>query len=248
MKLMPKFSVDLTIHDVIYVSYLIPLSRVRALIPANLDPATVSDGNVFVSVVALRNTHVRLSGLPFINFSYYQINLRTYVVDPGTRKPGIVFLRSGVTSKLIAVFTNLMKIPWQDIQFAIQASKDNSGRYVKYSATGTWGEKIYIEAQEESHEAKSILPFVNREKVFEYITGGTIGFFALPGELLRFEVRHSIIEPRFGKVTHISLPVLAISGIMTEEEIHAPHNVLLAPYGRFRVFLPPEHTKLPASD
>jgi len=189
---------------------------------------------------------VRLSELPFIDFSYYQINLRTYVVDPGTRKPGILFLRSGVTSKLIAVFTNLMKIPWEDVQFAIQASKDNSGRYVKYSATGTWGEKIYIEAQEESQETKSILPFENREKVFEYITGGTIGFFALPGELLRFEVSHSVIEPHFGKITHLSLPILASSGILTEEEIHSPHNVLLAPYGRFRVFLPPVHMKVPA--
>jgi hypothetical protein len=246
MKLIPNFSVDLTIHDVIYVSYLVHVSRVRALIPANLDPAIVSDENIFVSVVALRNTHVRLSGLLLINFSYNQINLRTYVVDPRTRKPGVFFLRSGVTSKPIAIFTNLLKIPWEDIRLAIQASRDDSGRYIKYTAEGTWGEEIYIEAREESQEAKSTLPFDNRETVFEYITGGTIGFFASPGELLRFEVRHSVIEPHFGKVTHISLPILASSGILTEEEIHTPHNVLLAPYGRFRVFLPPEYTKLPA--
>jgi len=247
MKLIPNFSVDLTIHDVMYISYLVHVSRLRGLIPVNLDPATISDGNVFVSVVALHNTRMRLSRLPLINFSYNQLSLRTYVVDPGTRKPGVFFLRSGVTSKLITTFSNLLKIPWEDIQFAIQASIDDSGRYVKYTAAGTWGEEIFIDAQEESQEPKSILPFENREKIFEYIMGGSIGFFALPGELLRFEVRHSIIEPRFGKVTHINLPILASSGILTEEEIHTPHNVLLAPHGRFRVFLPPEHTKLPAS-
>ncbi len=246
MILIPNFSVDLSIHDIIYISYLVPESRLRAWIPANLDPAKVSDDNVFVSVVALRNTHVRLSGLPFIRFSYNQINLRTYVVDPGTRKIGVFFLRSGITSKPITVFTNLLKIPWENIQFDMQTSKDDNGRYVKYTVKGTWGEEICIEAQEETQEAKSILPFENQEKVIEYITGGTVGFFTVPGELLRFEVRHSVIEPHFGKVTHVSLPILASSGILTEEEIQTPHNVLLAPCCRFRVFLPPEHTKLPA--
>jgi hypothetical protein len=247
MILIPNFSVDLSIHDVIYVSYLVPESRVRALIPANLDPAIVSDGNIFVSVVALRNKYVRLSGLPFINFSYNQINLRTYVLDPETRKIGVFFLRSGITSKLIAVFTDLLKIPWEHIRFDIKASKDDKGRYVKYTVTGTWGEEICIEAQEETQEAKSIHTFENQGKVIEYITGGTIGFFTVPGELLRFEVEHSVIEPRFGKVSHINLPIFTSSGILTEEEILTPHNVLLAHSGKFRVFLPPEHTKLPTS-
>ena len=230
-----------------YVSYLVPESRVRALIPANLDPATVSDKDVFVSVVTLRNTHVRLSGLPFINFSYNQINLRTYVVDPGTKKIGVFFLCSGITSKFIAFFTNLLKIPWKNIKFDIQASKDDNDNYVKYTVMGIWGEEICIEAQEETQEAKSIHHFENKEKVIEYITGGTIGFFTVPGELLRFEVRHSVIEPRFGKVSHINLPIFTSSGILTEEEILTPHNVLLAHSGKFRVFLPPEHTKLPIS-
>ena len=247
MILIPNFSVDLSIHDIMYVSYLVPESRIRRLIPANLDAATVSDENVFVSVVTLCNTYVRLSGLPFINFSYNQINLRTYVVDPITGKIGVFFLRSGITSKLIAVFTNLLKIPWENIKLDIQATKDDSERYVKYTVKGTWEEGIHIEAQEETQDAKSTHHFENQEKVIELITGGNIGLFAVPGELLRFQVRHSVIEPRFGKVSHINLPIFTSSGILTEEEILTPHNVLLAHSGKFQVFLPPVHTKLPTS-
>jgi uncharacterized protein YqjF (DUF2071 family) len=66
----------MSLHHVLYVSYLAP----EAL------PLAVFDrDNAFVSVVTLQSTGVRLSSLPFPEFTYNQGNIRTYVLDP---RPG----------------------------------------------------------------------------------------------------------------------------------------------------------------
>jgi hypothetical protein len=66
--------VEMSLHHVLYVSYLVPESRVRGLVPESLTLAVVERDSVFVSVVILRSAGVRLSSLPFLKFNYNQVN------------------------------------------------------------------------------------------------------------------------------------------------------------------------------
>lgn len=87
MKLIPKFSVTMKLCDILYLSYLVPASRIRPFVPEILPMAYIDD-RVFISIVIFHSSGVRLVNLPSLRFDYNQINLRTYVKDPQTKNHG----------------------------------------------------------------------------------------------------------------------------------------------------------------
>ena len=89
--------VEMSLHHVLYVSYLVPESRVRQLVPEALPLAVVERDNVFISVVILQSTRVRLSSLPFPKFTYNQVNIRTYVLDPHSGQHAVFFALNPIT-------------------------------------------------------------------------------------------------------------------------------------------------------
>ncbi|MCX5799613.1 MAG: DUF2071 domain-containing protein [Proteobacteria bacterium] len=240
MKLIPRFSVMMRIYDILYLSYLVPASRLRPHVPDILQLAHVGDGEVFLSIVSFHSADVRLVGLPSLSFAYDQINVRTYVIDPVTRGNGVFFLKSGITSRLTTFFTNLLGLPWVNVPFHLKAKRDQENHYIQYVATGNLKGDIQIEARQEVSCIEGISPFENPEKAVQYLTGPTIGFYGMPDKILRFQVKHSAIQPCSGRALNVSFPFLISSGLLTDSEAQAPHNLLLAPYGEFQVYLPPQ--------
>jgi hypothetical protein len=244
MKMMPRFSVEMELYDILYLSYLIPASRIRPLVPDILPLATMSGNRVFFSVVTFHSTGVRLVSLPSLRFAYDQINLRTYVTDPYTGNHGVYFFRSGITSATTSFFTRLLKLPWENISFAVRAERGEGKHYTRYIASGQWHGELYIEVTEEGSQIKDFQPFANQEEAIQYLTGPSIGFYVSSGKTHRFEVRHSHIQPRSGKVLKVNFPFLATLKLLEEREIQQPHTLLLAPHGQFLVSLPPLLMKL----
>jgi hypothetical protein len=240
MRVIPKFSVEMALWDLLYVSYLIPAARLRASVPDSLSPAILDGDKVFISLVIFRTTDVRVVGLPAVRFAYSQVNLRTYVVDPMTGKPAVLFLRSGITSRVMALATGLLRVPWENIPFSLKAEQDRDDRYIRYSAQGNWEGFLEIEAAEEGACPARINPFSGPEEGIRYLTAPTVGLYHRDGRMIRFEVLHSEIRPREGRVLNIRFPLLTDSGVLTETEIRQPDCVLLAPSALFRVYLPPE--------
>ena len=195
MKLIPSFSVAMDIYDVLYLSYLIPESKVQPYIPGSLTPATIRNKMVFLSVVCFHSKDVRIAGFPFIKFSYDQINIRAYVRDPDSGKNGVLFLYSGITSPVIAMSANILGFPWENIPFQLRAVKDDSNRYMEYRATGTWRGNIDISVEENtSSPACTDLP-PDLKNTIQHITVPGIGFYNTRGGVLRFEVKHTEIKP-----------------------------------------------------
>ncbi|UCC59246.1 MAG: hypothetical protein JSV02_05650 [Dehalococcoidia bacterium] len=56
---------------------------------------------------------------------------------------------------------------------------------------------------------------------------------------MRFGIRHKALDVWSGKLDEISYPFLLTAGILDEEEILQPHNVLLVPEAEFTIMLPP---------
>jgi hypothetical protein len=128
MKFIPRFSVEMAMEDVLYLSYLIVVEQVRSFVPTILRLAEVAEGKVFISIVALRCHDVRLS----------------------------------------------------------------------------------------------------------------IGFFNVSGKTLRFEAHHSKMMPHSGTLSRIKIPFLTSSALMSTKEMEEPHHLLLAPFEKYYVSMPPE--------
>lgn len=114
--------VRMTLNNVLYISYAALAKKLRKLVPEPLELATKGNGMAFVSVVILRSTRVRLRLLPFLRFSYNQLNIRTYVIDPLSGQNTVYFLHSGVTSAFISRVTRISGIPWQFIDLNINVN------------------------------------------------------------------------------------------------------------------------------
>ena len=238
MGLIPSFTVQMDIHDVLYLSYLIPEKRLRPAIPDNVPFAVTFQDKTIVSLVMFHSKNVRASFFPFFRFDYDQANIRTYVVDPITGKPAVFFLKSGITSPLIAAITRVLRIPWQSISMRLDVQHGNNGSY-RYAVEGNWEGDFTIRLKENQDPLVDMEPFQTPEEATHFLTGPSVGVYRSSGGVIRFEVQHSAIEPSMGKMSAIHFPVLVRSGLLTDEELWFPHSVLIAPHGLFSVSMPP---------
>ena len=81
--------------NVLFAHYPLPLERVRARVPAQLEIDTF-DGRAWVSVVAFRIDPFRTRGVP-VAMKFPELNLRTYVTVDG--KPGVYFFSLDAASQ-----------------------------------------------------------------------------------------------------------------------------------------------------
>ncbi|MBA4417954.1 MAG: hypothetical protein C0392_08600 [Syntrophus sp. (in: bacteria)] len=238
MNLIPSFTVLMEIHDVLYLSYLIPEKRLRPAVPDTMPFAVTSQGKTIISLVIFHSRNVRASFFPFFRFDYDQANIRTYVLDPVTGKPAVFFLKSGITSPLIAAITRILGIPWQSVSMRLDVQRDNNSLY-QYAARGDWEGDFNISLQEDRDTLADMEPFRTPEEAIHFLTSPSVGFYGSSGGVIRFEVQHSAIKPSMGKISAINFPLLIRSGLLTDGELWFPHSALIAPRGLFSVSMPP---------
>jgi uncharacterized protein YqjF (DUF2071 family) len=242
MGFIPAFSVAMDIYDVLYLSYLTPESRLHRYIPRSFTPSIVRDEMVFLSIVCFHSRDVRVAGLPFMKFSYDQINIRTYVKDPYSGKNGVLFLHSGIVSPFVALSTNMLGFPWKNIMFQIHATK-NGNCYTEYRATGAWNGSINISVREDATKnCNNTLP-ENLAETIRHITTPETGFYKMREGALRFEVKHTKIKPHIGSISHIDFPFLESTNLLTQQEMSKPDSVLIAEKATFTAFMPPQRIK-----
>jgi hypothetical protein len=238
MGLIPSFTVQMDIHDVLYLSYLIPEKRLRPAIPDSVRFAVTYQDKTIISLVIFHSKNVRASFFPSFRFGYDQANIRTYVLDPITGKPSVFFLKSGITSPLIAAITRILRIPWQCISMRLDVRHDNNPSY-QYAAEGNWEGDFNIRLNKNQDSPLDVEPFQTFEEASHFITGPSVGFYGSPGGVIRFEVQHSAIKTSMGRISVIDFPMLVRSGLLTDGELWFPHSALIAPHGLFSVSMPP---------
>jgi uncharacterized protein YqjF (DUF2071 family) len=163
--------IEMLLHNMLYVSYLVPASRVRPHVPNLLPLSTVGDDQVYVSVVAFRSTNVHLDFLGFPRFNYNQINIRTYVKDPQTEKQGVYFLFSGITSRFSAFITSLMGVHWEYAKFVLHIKDTDGIEQRLWQTNGRWHGDLCIEASTTVDSLKESPPFKDAEEAIAYLTG-----------------------------------------------------------------------------
>jgi hypothetical protein len=235
--------VEMSLCHVLYISYLVTASRLRHLVPEMLPLAVVGKNEVFVSIVVLQSFGVHLSYLPFPRFTYNQINLRTYVIDPHSRRQAVFFLKSGVTSPAVSRLTRSIGIPWQRIGLSLATDIDNQAHYRSYRVSGGWGERFSLSATESPSLPESVSPFADMESAVDYLVRPLIGFFGQKGGVGRFKIWHAEVKPRAASVEDLRFPLFDSLRIVDQGRIQKPDSVLLVPEARFYIYMPPSRLK-----
>ena len=148
------------------------------------------------------------------------------MIDPLTGNRGVFFIKSGIASRSVSFLTRFIQVPWEKIQFKVRAKRNARNHYAYYSASGNWNGDMHIEARENTLSTGNFYSFEDPEKAIYYLTGPSIGFFSVSGTILRFEVDHSEIKPHSGVLLRATIPFLTLSGLLREEEIESPQNLL----------------------
>jgi hypothetical protein len=235
--------VKMTLHHVLYVSYLVPAARVRPYVPETLALSTLAGDRVFVSVVSMKCNGVRMTAFPRPAFNYSQLNVRTYVRDSQTGKPAVYFLHSGVSSTAVSSLTRLFGLGWQKVIVAVQTSHSQDGRYEDYVADGYWNGDIKISAGEPDRAEKAVEPMENWQSLVEHLTAPLIGFGGPKGNSKRFEIIHRPLEVRAGELRGIKSELLRSMNLVDDAGLEEPHSVLLVPQAEFTVCLPPRRVR-----
>ena len=235
--------VHMILHNVFYVSYLIPVSRVRPLVPHELSIAAIEQNKVFVSVVALRCEGVKAGLLPFPSFNYNQLNVRTYVTEPQTGKHAVYFLKSGVTSALVSLLTRTIGIPWQHIDLNLQVSVDESTRNIACEVAGYWDGEFSVKSRGTQMPPEHITPFGETKSAIDYLVRPLIGCFGPEGRVRRFHIWHPEVTPFEGRLERFHFPILNSLNLVDEKEMMKPESVLYVPQARFEIYLPPVKVK-----
>ena len=233
-------SVEFLLQDVLYISYLVPGRRLQAVIPSNLVLATVGDDRVFVSLVLFRSTVSRAFMCPSPPIVFDQINLRTYVMDPYTGRPGVFFLDYGVNVRLIAfLYRVLSGMAVRHIPFSMDVRRDEQSHYRNYKAEGYWEGPLYVEGKEVSMEMRELAPFASRDDAVNYLVDPTVGFYGSLGKVRRLEVWHPASSPRVLRIENVQCRLLSVKGIVDDADISRPHHALVVPGWPFLTYLPP---------
>jgi hypothetical protein len=156
-----------------------------------------------------------------------------------TGRSAVFFLRSAITSRLIATITNLLKIPWQVLSIGIDTGYDDEYRFTRYTAEGHWEGPFNIILKENRTSGITPALFQTLQEEMHFLTGPAVGFYNTSGGLIRFEVKHSEIKPAAGAISTINFPMLTRSGLVNDDELGKPQSVLIAPEGHFTVYMPP---------
>lgn len=232
--------IEMSLRHVIYISYLVPQSRVRELVPRGLPLAVVDNDNVFISVVILQSTGVRLSSLPFPKFTYNQVNIRTYVIDPHSGQQAVFFLQSGVTSSAISLLTRSVGIPWQHISAELEMITDQDGNYRSYKVQGVWDQPFSIMAEGTPDHPIQIAHFGDADEAISYLVRPLMGFFGQKGKARSFKIWHPEVRPHSGQLKHIHFPLLRFLKLLDVTAIEQPESVLLVPDAYFYIYMPPK--------
>lgn len=221
-------TVKMDLENLTYISYLVPIGRIRRFVPRVLPITSNEAEKAYVSFVAMKCHRVRLSGIYWPCFNYNQLNLRTYVSDPQTGAPAVYFLHSGVSIRIVPLITRLLGISWEKISLNMDTNMSPI-----YRASGDWLGDVDFEIELRVDDAL-------QESVVHHLTGPMIGFIGAEGKLRRFKIGHRSLEVLPAVLSYIRFPHPVDKGLITENELQRPDSVLMVPKTEFTVYLPPQ--------
>jgi hypothetical protein len=206
-----------TLEDVLIVTW--PVADLARHLPPPLQPRR-DFGEPLLSVVLFRNRALRPAVFEVPRLGSYQLNVRSYVVDPVTGAPDSVFFHGLHLSRrwVAHVSSVLFGVPFRHLEFSLGSP-----------APGRWeardgGGAVFLEA----HEAGSSLD----AEELDALTNPHTGYYLdRRGRLRSWSIWHPPQQVRAMRVTRHALPC------MGELRVGAPRSALRVAAVDYEVYL-----------
>lgn len=238
--------IDSPLRHFALITYAVPAERLAPHIPADRFeiPTFEIEGKqlALMSVVPFIDHGFRFRLLPFIRFHFAQTNYRVYVRDRLTGQHCVWFFGTTLGGWPVHVARFLWKIPWYHAKYRWKCDYDPAaGRYqtFRYRARSAWAEAT-IHVRDTGRPAGLQAGFATNEAMTLILTHPVDGFFyRTDGDLGTYSVSHELLELTEGEPVELSFELLERLGVLTPEEMQAPHSVLISPETVFRIHMPP---------
>jgi uncharacterized protein YqjF (DUF2071 family) len=223
------------LFDLAMVSYAVPPERVHAhLAPGcELERRLDSDGRpwAFVSAVMFENRRTGPAQVPWLRFSFPQINYRTYVTCRGIA--GAMFFAVALRSRMAGFQRLLFRSPSYRAALTLDALHDaDAQRYQRYRfESSTAGLKVRAEIDDAGEVAAPASMFASADEMVSWLTMRPEGFYRQVGTpyTARMTVWHDPMRPRAGVIREASFELLDRLGVVPLAEQSKPFAVFLQP-------------------
>lgn len=228
-------AIGLKLRNLLFMIHAVAPERVVPHLPAGLEPdvhATPQGPMAFLATVVLEAG----PAFPYVITGFRQINYRIYVRHRD--QPGILFLRSWVSSRAAAAAMSLA-IPTEHAVVRLEIN-DQPEPYSSYRVEGRSGEHR-LEAEAEAEIQTDFTPFASADEAIHFLTHRLAGFAsgAHPkGGLSIVRVSHALMQPITARVRNLRADQWVDTGLLRPEEVQRPLLALIQPEIEFDMNLP----------
>lgn len=226
-------AIGLKLRNLLYVIHAVAPERVRRLLPAGLEPDvrdTPQGPRAFLATVALESG----AAFPYVLSGFRQVNYRIYVRHQN--QPGVMFLRSWVSSRAAAAAMNLA-IPTEHAAVEMEI-QDGDTPYSRFAVHGRSGDHE-LELHAAADPVPAALPFFpDAEEGYDFLTHRLNGFATGRGGLSVVRVEHAHMHPLRARIEAHRADEWTANGVLTPEEVRQPLLALIQPEVQFDMNLP----------
>ena len=227
-------AIGLKLRNLLFVIHAVPPERVAHLLPAGieLDVRDTAEGpRAFLTTVTVEAG----AAFPYVLTGFRQVNYRIYVRHNG--EPGVVFLRSWVSSRAAAAAMSLA-IATEHASVDLEIN-DKPKPYSRYAVQARSGDH-HLELEARADESVGFAPFASRDEAVAFFTHRLNGFAAgeHPKGLSVIRVSHPHMHPIPARVLSMRADQWTESGILTPPEVQRPLLALIQPEIQFDMNLP----------
>jgi uncharacterized protein YqjF (DUF2071 family) len=233
----PVFSVDVT--NFALVNYMVPAERVRRHLPDTYELETFrgdDDDYCFVTTTFFCNHDFRPAVAPWPKLTFDESTYRTYVTHRG--RAGVYFFGRYLSRPGATVPQRLFARDTWDADFTVAVEQSSSG-YEIYSCHGISdaGETSLVLSA--SYPPGEMWPFASARELVDFFTYRLYGFFTSSvGIQGNMPVRHPHMDPWMGQLSAAKLDLWSNLEIVADDEMSAPHCVLVQPAVPFTLYGP----------
>jgi len=226
------------------ITYLVPIEKLRKVIPSRFDIYTVTIGGAhwgLVSAVTFIDKDFHFKNiLPFWKLQFPQTNYRAYIIDKATGENCAWFFGTGLGSALVFIPQKVWKMPWFLSKY--KTNFEHKGKYSSYQVEITApGANANIDIIEDPVPHFITKDFSNEEEARLILTHPVTGYFKRSDNYIgRYKIWHPLMEIRTGQCKNAYFEKFEKLGLLTMEQMKQPYSVLLTREIDFIIDLPPQ--------
>jgi len=241
--------VNTLLEHLAIITYRVPAERVAKFIPKPFKLFTfVENGTEFalISAVPFKDkdfAFYRISKQ--INFSFYQTNFRTYIIDQRNNEHCAWFFGTTLGSYTALIPRYLWQMPWQKGTYKFSCKLTEAG-YQQYNMKFSSKQgKGLVEIVSGTEPMKLLPGFDTLEQQILILTHPTIGYYNISDKKLgMYEIWHPEMKLYSGISQNLYFEIFEKLGLLTQSEMQNPHSVLITPSIEFDILLPPRKIRI----